>query len=62
MSRTSAVCPAFKATLLAVASSNATSTAVVAMVFPSRRPAVETSCCSASKIRREVNSSAPATV
>jgi hypothetical protein len=62
MPRTSAAWPAFSMTLLAVASSNATSTAAAVMVCPSRRPAVVTSRFSASKIRRDVNSSAPATV
>ena len=62
ISRTSPVCPAFKVIPLAVVSSNAVSTAAVVMVGPSRRPAVATSRCSASKIRVEVNRSAPATV
>ena len=62
MSRTSAACPALRETPLAVASSNAISTAAVVMACPSRRPAVATSRRSASRIRVEVNSSAPATV
>ena len=60
--RTSAACPAFRVTPLAAASSSATSTAAGDIAWPSQRPAVSTSRCSAARMRVEVNSSDPATV